>query len=74
MRILKSSEISSYLFCPISWWLERTKGVKITKAMVKGEKHHKTISKNQPRAKLIYVLMAIVLAIIILMLLFRFLR
>ena len=33
MKTIKSSEIASYLFCPVSWWIGITKGVKITTIM-----------------------------------------
>lgn len=73
MKIIKSSEISSYLFCPVSWWIGKTKGVKITKAMTKGEKHHKHISENQSKASFLYVCMVILIIIIISLLIYRFL-
>jgi len=74
MKIIKSSEIASYLFCPVSWWLGITKGVKITKKMDEGEKHHNLISKSQGKAKFLYILMMIVIVIIIALVMYRFLR
>lgn len=73
MKIIKSSEIASYLFCPVSWWIGRTKGVKITKAMVKGEKHHTVIAKNQSKAKFLYVGMVVVAMVMIALVMYRFL-
>ena len=60
MKIIKSIEIASYLFCPVSWWIGKTKGVKITKSMGKGEEYHKLISKNQPKARFLHVCITIV--------------
>jgi len=73
MKTIKSSEIASYLFCPVSWWIGRTKSIKITKVMREGEKHHKTVSENQSKAKLLYVCMIIIFVIIIALIIYRFL-
>ena len=73
MKNLKSSEISSYLFCPVSWWIGRTKGVKITKVMSKGEKYHNLVSENQPKARFLYVCMSVVTVISIALIIYRFL-
>ena len=71
MTVIKSSEIASYLFCPVSWYLGRTKGVKITKAMDQGEKFHKTVAENQPTAKIIYTCMIIISILLISLILFK---
>ena len=73
MKIIRSSEIASYLFCPVSWWIGRTKGVKVTKMMVKGEKHHKLIAETQSKAKFLYVGMVVVAIVIIALVAYRFL-
>ena len=73
MKTIKSSDISSYLFCPVSWWIGITKGVKITKVMSKGENHHNLISKNQPKARFLHVCMTLLIAIIIALFIYRFL-
>lgn len=73
MKPLKSSDIASYLFCPVSWWIGITKGVKITKLMSKGEKRHNIISKNQPKARFLYVSIIMMIIIIIALVIFRFL-
>jgi len=72
MKIIKSSDIGSYLFCPVSWWIGITKGVKITKIMSKGEKYHYLISKNHSKARFLYVSMIIICVIIIALIIFRF--
>lgn len=73
MKTIKSSEIASYIFCPVSWWIGITKGVKITKAMDKGEKYHHIVSKNQSKARFLYVGIIICTVIIIALITFRFL-
>ena len=73
MKIIKSSEISSYLFCPVSWWIGRKEGIKTTKEMIVGAKHHKTVSENQSKAKLLYISAVIASIIIIFLLIYRFL-
>jgi CRISPR/Cas system-associated exonuclease Cas4 (RecB family) len=73
MKIIKSSDIANYLFCPVSWWIGITKGVKITKTMNKGEKHHVIIAENQPRARFLYICMTITVVIIIALIIYRFL-
>ena len=73
MKTIKSSDIASYLFCPVSWWIGITKGVKITKLMSKGEKYHNIISKNQPKARFLYVCMIIIAVVIIALIIYRFL-
>lgn len=74
MNIIKSSEIASYLFCPVCWWIERIKGVKITKAISKGEKYHNFISENQLEARYLYLSIRIIIIIIIILVIFRFLE
>ena len=73
MKTIKSSEIASYIFCPVCWWTERTKGVKITKAISKGEKYHNIISENQSKARFLYVGMITLLIVIIALIILRFL-
>lgn len=73
MKIIKSSDISNYLFCPVSWWLGITKGVKVTKAMKKGEKYHVLVSKNQPKARYIHICITITILIILALIIYRFL-
>ena len=73
MKIVRSSEISNYLFCPVSWWIGKTKGIKITKAINEGEKYHKIVSENQVKAKFLYASMVITILIIIFLMIYRFL-
>lgn len=73
IKTIKSSEIASYLFCPVSWWIGITKGVKITKTMSEGEKHHILIAENQSKAKFLYVCMVFVVIIMIALVVYRFL-
>ncbi len=73
MRTIKSSDIASYLYCPVSWWIGLKEGVKITKPMIKGEKHHNFVSKNQPKAKFLYVSMIVTVVILLIFIIYRFL-
>lgn len=73
MKMIKSSDISNYIFCPVSWWIGITKGVKITKTMSIGEKHHTIIAENQPKARFLYVCTIITIVIIIALIAYRFL-
>ena len=73
MKIIKSSDIANYLFCPVSWWIGITKGVKITKKMNIGEKHHIIIAENQPKARFLYVCITITIVIVIALIIYRFL-
>jgi len=73
MRIIKSSEIANYLFCPTSWWLGITKGVKINKAMIKGEKHHTLIAVNQPKARFLYACIIITIILMTVLIIYRLL-
>lgn len=73
MKTIKSSEIASYIFCPVCWWVERTKGVKITKAISKGEQYHNLISKNQSKARFLYFGLIIIIIVIITLIILRFL-
>ena len=72
MKTLKSSEIASYIFCPLCWWIERTKGVQITKAISKGEKYHNLIAENQSKARFLYVCIKILIIIVIFLIIYRF--
>ncbi len=74
MKIIRSSDIANYLFCPVSWWLGITKGVKVTKLMLKGEKHHKLVSEKHQTAMFLYSLIIIVIFMIIALILYWFLR
>ena len=73
MKTIKSSEIASYLFCPVCWWTGRTKGVKITEAISKGEKYHNVVSQNQENARILYICIIIIIIIAIPIIIYRFL-
>ena len=74
MKTIKSSEIASYVFCPVCWWNERINGVKVTNAIIKGEKYHILISENQSKARILYIFIGIVTAAIIFLIIYRFLK
>jgi len=69
--MIRSSEIASYLYCPVSWWIGLTKGVKVTSVMKKGEKHHETVSKNSSKAKFLYISIILAIMVILILILFR---
>lgn len=73
MEIIKSSEIASYLFCPVSWWIGKTKGVKITKSIGEGEEYHKLVSENQSKARFLHICSIIIILIIIALIMWRLL-
>lgn len=73
MKTLKSSEIASYLFCPVCWWSERINGIKITKAISKGEQYHSFIAENQSKARFLYICIIITLVVAISLIVYRFL-
>jgi len=73
MKIIKSSEIASYLFCPVGWWIGKTKGVKITKSMSEGEEYHKLISENQSKARFLHICITMIILIIISLVMWRLL-
>jgi len=73
MKTLKSSEISNYLFCPVSWWIGKTKGLKITRPMSEGERYHKLVSENQPKARFLRVCIILFVIMIIAFIIYRFL-
>ena len=73
MKTIKSSEIASYIFCPVCWWTERMNGIKITKAISKGEKYHNLISENKLKSRFLYIGIIIFIIVIITLIIFRFL-
>ena len=73
MKIIKASEISSYLYCPVCWWIGKTEGVKITKAIVEGEKHHQHIAKYTGTASKSYAALIIISILILFFITMRFL-
>ncbi|MBI1935186.1 hypothetical protein HYS31_01990 [Candidatus Woesearchaeota archaeon] len=74
LKTIKSSEIASYIFCPVCWWTERTTGVKVTPAISKGEAFHQDIARNQSKARTIYFCIRITIFIIATLIIYRFLR
>ena len=70
MKPIKSSEIASYVFCPVSWWKGVNEGVKITPAITKGVEHHSVIAENESSAKFLYVAMVVVGVVFLLVILY----
>ncbi len=72
--IIKSSEISSYLYCPVSWWLTRTQGFKKTDASEQGVKHHELTAKNQKVYKNLKMVINVLIVVIVLLIVYWWLN
>ncbi|MEK6887085.1 MAG: hypothetical protein AABW88_04580 [Nanoarchaeota archaeon] len=71
--MINASEISSYFYCPVCWWIGRTEGVKITKAIVEGSKHHRHIAHHTETATKSYFALILVFILILFFVVMRFL-
>ena len=69
-KIIRSSEISSYVYCPYAWWDSRVEGVVETKEMVAGGVFHQDYMVKQQVARKLNVTSYVVLALILLLILF----
>jgi len=72
MRIITSSEIARYVYCPRCWWKAKTDGVKVTAKMQEGKKFHQQVSANQPPARFLHISIIVVLIFLILFIMWRF--
>jgi len=72
MKILTSSEIANYVYCPGCWWKAKTEGVKVTAKMQAGKKFHEQISTNQPKARFLHISIIVVLILLIFLIMWRF--
>ncbi len=70
-KIIKSSEISSYVYCPYAWWDSRTKGIVETKEMVAGEVFHKGYMIKQDAARKLNVVGYVILIVIFILILYK---
>jgi len=73
-KIIRSSEISSYVYCPYAWWDSRKEGVVETKEMIRGEKFHQGYMIKQEAARNLNVVSYIILGVILFLILFYFLK
>lgn len=65
--VITSSEIAQYIFCPVSWWFDRTEGKTITKEMKLGTDFH---VKHAVKQNIAYSLNTIKKVIIFLIIIF----
>ncbi|MBI2146564.1 hypothetical protein HYU22_04450 [Candidatus Woesearchaeota archaeon] len=72
MKIVTSSEIARYVYCPRCWWKAKTEGVKVTAKMQEGNKFHQHLSANQPRARFLHISIIVVAILLIFFIMWRF--
>ncbi len=72
MKIITSSEIARYVYCPRCWWKAKTEGVTVTAKMQEGKKFHQQVAANQPKARFLHISIGVVLVILILLIIWRF--
>ena len=72
--VIKSSEISQYAYCPYAWWQQRNGVMPETKEMAKGSDFHEDFMVRKDIAKSLNSASYVVLAIIVIVLLYYFLR
>ncbi len=72
MKIITSSEIASYVYCPGCWWKAKTEGVKITAKIQEGKKFHQQVSANQSRARFLHISVSVILIILLFLIVWRF--
>jgi len=69
-KIIRSSEISMYVYCPYSWWNSRTKGVVETKEMKVGEVFHKDFMVKQDVARKLNVVGYFILFVVFILIMY----
>ncbi|MFH0874767.1 MAG: hypothetical protein V1859_02430 [archaeon] len=72
--VIRSSEIAQYVYDPKLWWQSRTEGTTVTEQMIKGEKFHEDYQQRYESARGLEFGKNIVLAVIVLILLYLFIR
>ena len=72
-KVIKSSEISSYVYCPYAWWEGRTKGVVETKEMAVGSVFHKEYMVKQDVARKLNIVGYVILIIVFILVMYYFL-
>ena len=72
--VIKSSEISQYAYCPYAWWQQRNGVMPETKEMAKGTDFHEDFMVRKDTAKFLNSASYVVLAIIVIVLMYYFLR
>lgn len=72
--VIKSSEISQYAYCPYAWWRQRNGVMPETKEMAKGSDFHQNFMVRKDIATGLNKASYVILAIIVIALLYYFLR
>ena len=72
-KIIRSSEISSYVYCPYAWWESRTEGIVETKEMAAGEIFHKDFMVKQDVARKLNVAGYAILIVLFILIMYYFL-
>ena len=62
--VISSSEISQYLFCPLSWWYGRIGEKIVTKEMKKGAEFHAKQAVKQTASRKLYIIKRIAIAVL----------
>ena len=65
--IISSSEISQYLFCPLSWWFGRTGEKIVTKSMKLGAEFHMKYAGKQTASRQLYITRNIAIGVFVLL-------
>ena len=71
--IISSSEISQYLFCPLSWWFSRTGEKIVTKSMKLGAEFHVKHAEKQLTSRSLYIIKSVAIAVLVLIGIFAYL-
>jgi len=72
-KVIRSSEISQYVYCPYAWWESRTEGIVETKEMAAGEVFHKDFMVKQDVARKLNVAGYAILIVVFVLIIFYFL-
>jgi len=71
-KVIRSSEISQYIYCPYAWWESRTIGMVETKEMAAGEVFHKDFMVKQDVARKLNVAGYAILIVIFILIMYYF--
>ena len=71
MKIIRSSEVANYVYCPLCWWKSIKEGVKVTPKMREGEKFHQQIAARRSKARFLHASIILIMAVFIFLVIFR---
>ena len=71
--MIRSSEISQYVYCPYAWWEGRTEGIIKTKEMAAGNVFHKEYMVKQDVARKLNIVGYVILFIVFILVMYYFL-